>query len=74
MAKYTVYLTTTATTAVEVDAENPDEALDKAYDAGMPTICAQCSGWGKGYNLDMDGEWEASEVINANDQVVWPQS
>jgi hypothetical protein len=63
MAKYIVYLTSSASTSIEVEAENPEEAGDKAWDAGMPTICAQCSGWGRsGPGLDLSDVWEVSEV------------
>lgn len=62
MAKFIVYLTTTASTSVKVDAEDSEDAVEKAYDAGLPTICAQCSGWGSGVGLDLSDVWEVSEV------------
>jgi hypothetical protein len=64
MAKFTVYLTTTASTSVEVEAETADEAIDKVYDADMPTLCAQCSGWGSDRGLELSDAWEMSEVID----------
>jgi hypothetical protein len=70
MATYTVYLKTFAETSVKVEAEDPDEAPDKAYDV-RPTICAQCSGWGRNYNLELGDVWEAYEVTDAEDKVVW---
>lgn len=71
MATYTVYLQTIASTSVEVEADNEDEALDKAYDASMPTICAQCSGWGKESYLELGDVWEANQVADADGKVVW---
>lgn len=61
MAKYDLYFTTTASTQITIEADSLDEAVDLAYeDPGMPTICAQCSGWGDRQNLDL-GEWEFDE-------------
>ena len=59
--KYRVYLTNTASTSVEVEAENEDEAIDAAYEAPMPTICAQCSGWNRSWYLELSDEWQADE-------------
>lgn len=70
MATYTVYLKTFAETAVKVEADDPDEAIDKAYNE-TPTICAQCSGWGHGYSLEIGEVWDAYEVTDAEDKVVW---
>lgn len=58
MPKYTVYLQTAASTSVHVEAENADAALDAAYEEEMPRICAQCSGWGGGPQLDLGDEWD----------------
>jgi hypothetical protein len=64
--KYDVYLTTTASTSVQVEAESEDEARDKAYNAEMPSICAQCSGWGReGKSLELGDEWTVSDVMEA---------
>jgi hypothetical protein len=66
--KYTVYFRTMAGTSVQVEAENEDEARDKAYDASMPTICAQCSGWGRpGVYLELGDDWEVTEVMEDNE-------
>jgi hypothetical protein len=56
--KYRLYYETVASTYVEVEAEDADAAVDKAWDeAEFPQLCAQCSGWGRSYSLDL-GEWE----------------
>jgi hypothetical protein len=61
MAKYIVYLTTVASTSVEVEAEDSEDAAEKAGSADMPTICAQCSGWGRdGTYLELGDVWEIS--------------
>jgi hypothetical protein len=64
MAKYRVMMTTTASASIVV--EVPDElnehydieekAIELAFDEA-PSICAQCSGWGKKYSMDL-GEWD----------------
>lgn len=71
MAKYIVYLNTVASTSIEVEADNEDDAMEKAYDSGMPTICAQCSGWNQPHNLDLGDEWEATDVQDADGRIVW---
>jgi hypothetical protein len=71
MAKYTVYQTTTASWSVEVEADDEDEALEKAYAAAVPDICAQCSGWGRDYSLELGDEWTATDVYDADNNLVW---
>jgi hypothetical protein len=57
---YTVFLTTTASTCITVEAEDEETAIDKAYNK-LPYICAQCSGWGKDVGIELSGEWEVAE-------------
>ncbi|MEV1013828.1 hypothetical protein AB0I89_24045 [Micromonospora sp. NPDC049801] len=66
MAKYRVYMETTAsmTVTVEVDDnlsedEAREAAIEKAYDEAPRDVCAQCSGWNQPWSLDL-GEWEMS--------------
>lgn len=66
MAKYRVSMQTVATTVIEIevpdDVTDPEEIAERAAEEGeFPTICAQCAGWGRNYNLVMDGEWIVSE-------------
>jgi hypothetical protein len=70
MAKYIVYLTTTASTSVGVEADDADAAVDAAESADMPTLCAQCSGWGQDYSLELSDVWEMSEVTDESGDVV----
>jgi hypothetical protein len=71
MAKYTVYLTTVASTSVEVEADDPGDALEKADSSYMPQICAQCSGWGKNFSLELGDEWAPTDVYDSDDNLVW---
>jgi hypothetical protein len=63
MPKYRVYLQTVASTVVEVEAEDKYDAIEKATEQDMPTICAQCSGWGKSWNLELGDVWEGDDDI-----------
>lgn len=61
MAQYEIYFTQTASTTVKVEADSFDEAVDAAYAEGHPSLCAQCSGWGRESGIDLSGDWEADE-------------
>ena len=60
MPKYKVHFTGYASWGATVEAEDEEEAVDKAYDAA-PSICAQCSGWGYAAHdyLEISDDWEA---------------
>lgn len=70
MARFIVYLRTVASTSVEVEAADPGEAMDKAYDVAMPTLCAQCAGWGNDQNLELNDAWEVSAVADGSGDIV----
>lgn len=57
LKKYRVNLETTASMTIEVEAEDEDHAIDKAYDEIPGSVCARCSGWEQKWGLDL-GEWE----------------
>ena len=62
MAKYRVYVTTTASGTVDVevpdDVTDPNEIAELAYDkAEFPALSAKGSGWGEPWSLEL-GEWE----------------
>lgn len=45
-------------TTVTVEAENEEAAVEKALDENQAGgICAQCSGWNRGFSVDEDG-WD----------------
>jgi hypothetical protein len=58
MPKYRVYLQAVASTSIEVEAADKDEAYELATSGDLPTICAHCSGWGRSQNLDLSEVWE----------------
>lgn len=63
MPRYRVYLQTVASTVIEVEAEDKNEAYELAVDQRMPTICGQCSGWGNSQNLELGDVWEGDDDI-----------
>jgi len=69
MATYRVYLQTVASTTIEVEADDPDDAYEKAFDKRMPHICAQCSGWRGGPNLELGDMWEIPEGMSVDEAV-----
>lgn len=62
--KYRVTLKNTAYAYITVEADNPDEAIDAALDGELPYICAQCSGWGAGYDLELGDEWQEPDAAD----------
>lgn len=60
MSEYAVIFISTASASVRVEADDADEAIDKAWDAGPPTsLCHQCA-----RAVDLSGEWEPDAVID----------
>lgn len=61
MAKYRIPMTTYANTSIEVETDetDPEKIIQAAYEqAEFPTICAQCSGWGRDTELEIGDDWE----------------
>ncbi len=66
MAEYTVYLTAYANGSVRVtvpDDMDEDEARDKvineAFEQMPRDVCAQCSGWGQKWTLEIS-DWDVA--------------
>lgn len=53
--EFVVYLRAGASFAIKVTATDEQEAEEKAWDIGAPTLCHQCA------HVDI-GEWETDEV------------
>lgn len=69
MTRYRVeaYTTISFTTEVDIDDEGMDEgeAEEAAYDKAMEKrrgLCAQCSGYGRDWSLDMNDDWDIGEI------------
>jgi hypothetical protein len=59
MAKYNVKLVREDWFYMEVEADNEDEAFEKAHDEA-PYLSAQDSGWGQSWSVDA-GDWQTPE-------------
>jgi hypothetical protein len=70
MPKYRVHMSATATQTVTVEADNEEQAIERAHDEGTTSVCAQCSGWGKQWSLDLD-EFEVDEDVTLPDGTVF---
>jgi hypothetical protein len=68
MPKYRVDLVATSSFTIEVEAEDKDEAIDLAIQE-TPGICAQCSGWGKPWSLELGDVWDIPEGAKVDDYV-----
>ncbi|MFD6250280.1 hypothetical protein [Streptomyces roseolus] len=71
MAKYRINITghASGSLTVETDETDPERIFEEAMsDPGAPTICAQCSGWGRNYSLEIGDEWEPE--MNENGEAV----
>lgn len=67
MSEYTVHFVTCASTSVRVQAEDPDDAIDRAYGDVYASLCHQCS-----RQLEVAGDWEPECVIDEeSNDVVW---
>jgi hypothetical protein len=58
MTKYRVFYSTTASTAVEVEADNEEQAIEKADQDVFVRLCHQCSG-----ELDLSDSFDLDEVV-----------
>lgn len=61
MPKYMVNFVATASMTITVEAEDAEAAIEAAHEDAPTGVCAQCSGWGQDFSLDLSGEWELSE-------------
>jgi excinuclease UvrABC ATPase subunit len=66
MSEYLAYFTTTASVAVRIDADSPEEAQEKADDFNdFPGLCAHCSGWGQRLGIELSDVWEQDGEVEA---------
>ena len=56
MPKYQVSMPKIIWLTIEVEADNEEQAQEKAWEAG-PSLCASCSGWGYEWSIDDDCAW-----------------
>jgi hypothetical protein len=44
---------------------------DRFYEENQASICAQCSGWGHEYSLDIGDDWSISDIHDSNDELIY---
>lgn len=66
MSAYIVHFVTPASTSVRIEADDAEEAVDKACDEVYVSLCHQCAG-----ELDLAGEWEPEAVIDEAGELAW---
>ncbi|WPH57693.1 hypothetical protein [Mycobacterium phage WXIN] len=65
LAEYQVWFTQSASAFAEVKAEDPEDAIDRAWNKLPGPLCHQCAG-----KVDMAGDWEP-DVVYADGEEVW---
>jgi hypothetical protein len=65
MAKYRVSLLRVDSFVMDVEADNEEDAVEKAMDE-TPGLCAQDGGWGRPWGVD-EGEWMMLEDYYGTD-------
>lgn len=68
---YTVHFTKLTSISVTVDAEDPQDAIEAALDAGPGGICAHCAGWQQAWSRDEGDELEPEYVLTEAGNEVW---
>ena len=67
MSAFKVWFSQVASSpCIEVDAEDYEEATDKAWNQLPGSLCHQCAG-----EVDLSGDWEPCLVEDANGNVIW---
>lgn len=74
MPEFTVYLSKGTEIAIRVEAEDAEDAMEKAYDADVRGICALCSGWGQTWGRDESDDMDPTAVNDADGKTVWEAS
>lgn len=65
MPKYRVVLETTASAYAEVEADDREAAIEAAFE-DLPSLCAQCGGWGQDWSLGL-GEFDVPQDDDGKD-------
>jgi hypothetical protein len=70
--KYRVTFGKQVWSAVEVEAEDEEAAIEKATEEFVyPSLCAQCSGWGQDWYVEDGDEWLIPDKVeDAVEEVV----
>ena len=71
MPKFKVFMSAVTSFSITVEGNDYDDAIEKAYEERVPDVCAQCSGWGQTWSLDMGEVWETDAVEDADGKEVF---
>lgn len=71
MTEFRVHMSAVSSFSITVEAEDYDEAIDKAIEERSPDVCAQCAGWRRKWSLDLGETWEADAVEDSDGKEVW---
>lgn len=64
--KYTVVMIAGATIVVDVEADSPDAARERACEEAYASLCHQCA-----HDVTLGDEWEPIQVTDAGGEVLW---
>lgn len=71
MATFTVHLVSTVSVSLDVEADDPSDAMDKVYDhPDMPGSITYGAFSGND-NVDHSGDWEPESVTDTSGDTVW---
>jgi hypothetical protein len=73
MPTYTVHMTSVVSTAIRVEADDPQEAIDNAYNSDDMPGGMRPGAFGRA-RVDESGEWGAVEVSDQDGKTVWRES
>ena len=72
MTTYTVHLISTVSTSIDVEADDPEAAIDAALESRDMPGSITYGAFGNGVSVDHSGDWNAVEV-SEGDEVVWSE-
>lgn len=65
MPKFQVHLSTIASyTSPIIEANSPEEAIEKAIEENHASLCAQDAGYDRPWGLELGDEWEPTAVVD----------
>lgn len=73
MSEFKVYFEGMAGVVVTVEADDAEDAIEKAYDEIPSGVCAQCSGWREKWSLDVPDDWKLDSVADENGDTVYTE-
>ncbi len=70
MPEYTVTFTAETSAVVTVNADDPDDAIERATEHLPGSLCHQCAGYRREYSRD-EGDFEPVTVVDESGDEVW---